>query len=228
MQAVLHVISDRKRHVHPLFDALLESARGGADIIQIREKKAPSLETFDLCASLIASCTKERLATQLFVNDRVDVALSLPTAGIHLAAKSLPLEQVLKLREQTLWKGHIGCSVHSVEEALQAQERGADYVTFGHIFASSSHIGLPPKGVYALARVVDALSIPVIAIGGIDATNVQSVLASKCSGIAVISAVLASDQPKQTTQHIKKLMLQSTIEVKIPWFKESLPLETNL
>ncbi len=218
MSVVLHVISDRKRHTLSLFDALLESARGGADVIQIREKKAPSADIYHLCTSISQAFAREELHTQLFVNDRVDVALCTPTAGVHLAAKSLPISQVAKLRSRNGWQGRIGCSVHSLEEAQQAQQAGADYVTFGHIFASSSHIGLPPKGIHALAQIVDALSIPVIAIGGIDATNVQTVTATGCSGIAVIGAVLESDQPGAATQTIKDTLRQCTQQVKIPWF----------
>ncbi|PWI56910.1 thiamine phosphate synthase [Sulfoacidibacillus thermotolerans] len=222
MCAVLHVISDRKRHSLPLFDALLLSARAGADVIQIREKKAPSLETYQLCESLMQACANEGLNSQVFVNDRVDVALSLPTAGVHLAAKSLPIAKVVHLRSRIGWTGQIGCSVHSLEEAKAAQEAGADYVTFGHVFASSSHSGIPPKGLSALYQVVEELSIPVIAIGGIDATNIASVLATGCTGVAVIGAVLESERPLAAVQTLKEKLKQHSGKEKVSWITRGL------
>lgn len=209
MHAVLHVISDRTRHRRPLLETLVLAAKGGADVIQIREKKAPAGETYDVVLQLQEVLKSQLLKPALFVNDRVDVALSAQLEGVHLAAKSLPLQAVRALRRRAAWSGKIGCSVHSLEEALAAEEFGADYVTFGHIYASESHPGLPPRGVHALRRVVNALSIPVIAIGGIDRTNVDPVLETGCSGIAVIGAILNAEDPLEATRMLKETMARS-------------------
>lgn len=208
MSAVLHVISDRTRHRLPLLETLVLAAQGGADVIQIREKKAPAAETYKFAIQLQEALEGQMPKPALFVNDRVDVAMSAHLSGVHLAAKSLPLSATHELRLQAKWFGKIGCSVHSLEEALAAEQAGADYVTFGHIYASESHPGVPPRGLHALRRVVDALSIPVIAIGGIDHANVDPVLATGCSGVAVIGAILKAESPLDATRRLRDSMLR--------------------
>lgn len=218
MNAVLHVISDRIRHRLPLLEALVESAKGGADVIQVREKKAPASETYALVRQLQRSLSKHGLASDIFVNDRVDIAMAASLSGVHLAAKSLPIPVATQLRNQVEWSGYIGCSVHTLDEAMAAEQAGADYVTFGHIFASDSHPGLPPQGLHALRRVVEALTIPVVAIGGIDHTNVDTVLSTACSGIAVIGAVLNADSPLAVTRTLKREIEKSMTLPKVPFW----------
>jgi thiamine-phosphate diphosphorylase len=215
MGAVLHVISDRARHRLPLLEALALAGQGGADVIQIREKKAPAAETYSMAVELQQMLSEPPHRPAIFVNDRVDIALAMPLDGVHLAGKSLPLPVVCQLRERAHWSGQIGISIHSLEEALAAEQAGADYITFGHIFASESHAGLPPRGLYALRRVVEAVSIPVIAIGGIDRTNIHPVLDTGCSGIAVIGAVLNAEDPLEETRRLKDLMEQSASVPKV-------------
>ncbi|WP_284285927.1 thiamine phosphate synthase [Alicyclobacillus fastidiosus] len=180
-------------------------------------KKAPASETYGLVRELQQICTEERLSSRIFVNDRVDIALSTDVAGVHLAAKSLPIPAVAQLRRQTGWHGLIGCSVHALDEAIRAERAGADYVTFGHVFASESHPGLPPRGLYALRRVAEALSIPVIAIGGIDKTNVGAVLETGCSGVAVIGSVLNAEDPLDAVKCLKAAMEKSDVSPKVPF-----------
>jgi thiamine-phosphate diphosphorylase len=206
MRAVLHVISDRQRKPVPLLDVLTQAAEGGADVIQIREKKAPALENYQLCTSLKEKLSQMDRTPQLFVNDRVDVAMAVCADGVHLASRSLPPGVVKTVTKQSSWHGLVGVSVHSVEEAKLAAAAGADYVTFGHIFASESHQGEPPRGLLALERVVGAVDIPVIAIGGIDVHNVGPVLDTGCSGVAVIGAVLHHANPRYATERLKEEM----------------------
>ena len=215
MNASLHVISDRTRHRLPFFEALCEAAEGGADVIQIREKKAPARETYNTVRDIQIYLHTHQLQTNIFVNDRVDIAIAADLGGVHLAAKSLSIETAAALRRRSRWTGKIGCSVHTLEEAVQAEQAGVDYVTFGHIFPSASHPGVPPRGLDALVRVVDGLTIPVIAIGGIDAANIRDVLATGCSGIALIGAVLDAEDPRRAAYQLKEEMAKSTERPKI-------------
>ncbi|WAH36965.1 thiamine phosphate synthase [Alicyclobacillus dauci] len=221
MKPVLHIISDRNRHRLPLLQALVESAKGGADVIQIRDKKSPACETYSLVRQLQNHLQERNLVSQIFVNDRADIAITTDISGVHLASKSLPIASVVRLRKLADWSGQIGCSVHELDEAILAEEAGADYVTFGHIFASESHPGVPPRGVYALRRVVDALSIPVIAIGGIDHTNVETVLETGCSGIAVIGAVLNTTDPLNAVKKLKGAMEKSEFLPKVAFLQKT-------
>lgn len=214
MAAVLHVISDRQNLQIPLPEALYQAASGGADVIQIREKKLPASETFSLCSSFRTQLEDLVHAPRLFVNDRVDIALATPADGVHLAAKSLPIAVAKSVLSAAKWKGIVGISVHSLEEAIAAEKQGADYITFGHIFASESHKGQPPRGVSALQRIVDSVHIPVIAIGGISVQNIGPVLETGCSGIAVIGSVLYQKSPYDAVQKLKEQMDKSTVTPK--------------
>jgi len=216
MAAVLHVLSDRTRNgAVPLVSALAEAAAGGADVLQVRDKKAPASVTYDLVRELRAALADRDCHPQLFVNDRVDIAIAADLDGVHLAAKSLPVTIVHDVRERLNLSFFVGCSVHAVAEAVAAERAGADYVTFGHIFPSASHPGLPPQGLRALAHVVETVSIPVIAIGGIDTHNVRDVLATGCSGIAVIGAVLSADSPRDAAARLKEAMEDANAEPKV-------------
>jgi thiamine-phosphate diphosphorylase len=198
----LHVITDGQRQAEDLQAIVARAVRGGADVIQLRYKSAPALDLFRLGQAIQPLI--EQSGARLFINDRVDVALALGASGVHLAGKSLPIDAVRPLlsREHYL----IGCSVHSVEEARRAEALGVDYVTYGHIFATSSKPGLPPRGVAALQEVVNAVNIPVLAIGGITVQNIDEVLATGVAGIAVIGAVMADQNPEQAARALREKM----------------------
>lgn len=215
--AVLHIISDKQRHHLPLLDALAESAAGGADVLQIRDKKSPAAEIFQFSQAVREHCQRLGLSPLLLINDRVDIALALPANGVHLAGRSLPATVVRQLRHQSSWPGIIGCSVHSYEEAIAAATSGVDYVTFGHVYASESHRDLPPRGLRELARIVDAISIPVVAIGGIEVNNLAPVLDTGVSGIAVIGSVLSQSDPRRAAYNIKEAMEKSNASPKHPF-----------
>ncbi|MCL6636479.1 MAG: thiamine phosphate synthase [Alicyclobacillus sp.] len=223
MDAVLHVLSDRQRHALPLETALVASVRGGADVIQVREKRAPAADIYDFCHRLRQLCETVGRQPLLLVNDRLDVAMAAGADGVHLAAKSLPVDAVRAVAGRCQWRGLLGISVHSVEEALAAAAAGADYVTFGHIYASESHPGLPPRGLLALQRVVEAVDVPVIAIGGIDPHNVGAVLATGCAGVAVIGAVLNHPDPEAATAALKEQMAKATGRPKVPFARALAP-----
>lgn len=215
MSAVLHVVSDRRCEGVNLEDALVSTAAGGADVLQIREKRAPASDTYTLCQAIASRCRELATPPRLFVNDRLDIALAVDASGIHLSSRSLPVAVARRVLERANWMGMIGVSVHSLEEAREAASAGADYLTFGHIFASESHRGQPPRGLLALTRVVDAVHVPVIAIGGIDVTNVGPVLATGCAGVAVIGAVLGSPNVVQATIALKAQMAAASTPPKV-------------
>ena len=211
-RAVLHVLSDRQRQTGPLERTLADAVAGGADIVQVRDKRAPAADVFALCTAVGALLAKEQLLGRVFVNDRLDVALAANLAGVHLAARSLPVAAVCAVRGRAHWQGLVGVSVHSVEEAVAAEAQGADYVTYGHIYASESHRTEAPRGVRSLARLVDAVRLPVIAIGGVDSTNIDPVLDTGCAGVAVIGAILETPEPRRAAMALRSAMERSQSE----------------
>jgi len=173
----------------------------GVDVVQIREPGASARAILTAANRLAPHAAGAGAA--LLINDRVDVAAVLGNAGVHLGGRSLPVAVVRRSFAFPL----IGISVHSKDEAVAAT--GADYITFGHVFATRSHPGEPPAGTGALADVVAAVELPVIAIGGITAGNVADVIATECAGIAVISAILDAADPRAATRALRAALDQT-------------------
>lgn len=195
----IHLVTDRKRARGNLLRVVGEALLGGVDCVQVREKGGPARELYDTALKLLPR-TREAGAS-LLINDRVDVALASGADGVHLAAKSLPPGETRELLgEESL----LGCSVHGLAEAREATDAGADYVTFGHVHPTSSKPGLPPRGVRELADIVESVEVPVLAVGGIDESNVREVLATGASGIAVISTIVAAQDPRLAAERLRR------------------------
>ncbi len=140
-------------------------------------------------------------AERLIVHDRLDVAL-VTGIGIQLTTRSIPVDRV-RSRFPEL---RIGQSVHSLTEAAAAEQAGANYVMYGHIFETGSKPGVPPRGLHALKQIVEQVSIPVIAIGGIKPGNVQEVVATGCSGVAVLSGILGQANSLKAADRFREVM----------------------
>jgi thiamine-phosphate pyrophosphorylase len=137
------------------------------------------------------------------VNDRLDVALACAADGVHLPEQGMPVVVARHLAGEEFV---IGRSVHSVVEALRAQEEGADYIQVGTTFASRSHPGQPVAGLGLLEAVAGAVSIPILAVGGITAANVGEAIGAGASGAAVISAVLGAPSPREAARALSGAM----------------------
>lgn len=194
----IHLITDRKAARGDVPAAVGAALRGGADWVQLREKNGPALELYETAEAVIPQA--RRAGAGVLINDRLDVALATGADGAHLAGKSLPPSVAREL----LPDGILGASVHSLEEAKRAEAAGVDYVTFGHVYPTSSKPGMKPRGVIELAEIVESVEIPVIAIGGIDASNVREVLETGASGIAVISAIIAASDPASAARTLRR------------------------
>ena len=196
----LYVVTDRHEAAgRALEEIVAAAAQGGAGAIQLREKDLSARDLYALGARLQA--TLAPYGVPLLINDRLDVALALDAAGVHLAGHSLPTAVARRvLRAGKL----LGVSTHSVEEACRAAEDGADFIVFGPVFTTPSKVAYgPPQGLQQLSTVVRAVHIPVIAIGGIDHTNLPQVVQAGAYGVAMIRAVLAAPDPQKATQQLQ-------------------------
>ena len=134
----------------------------------------------------------------LIVNDRVDVALAVGADAVQRTSTSLPIEDIRAIADKRL---RIGVSVHSLEEAVEAELKGADWVVFGPVYDTPSKRAYgPPQGVARLERVAATVRLPVIAIGGINPERVREVQQGGARGVAVISAILAAESPGDATR----------------------------
>ena|SRR5215469_16960829 len=180
-------------------DRTLELARiaqeSGATVVQFRNKTGPKDVRLDVAIAL-----RNILAqTTFIVNDDVDIALEARADGVHLGQDDLP---VSKARERLGPNVIVGCSASNIEQALRAEFDGANYIGFGHLFPTRSKTKTtPPKTIEELRSVVESVSIPVIAIGGITEYNMKNILVEGLGGIAVIRAIAESQTPRQTIRN---------------------------
>jgi thiamine-phosphate pyrophosphorylase len=189
-----------------LEEAVAQAIEGGVNLVQLREKD-PDGRSLP-AAELLALAEKLRAITRgralFLVNDRLDVALACAADGVHLPERGLPVAAARRLAGGAFVI--IGRSVHSVAEAVRAQEEGADYVQVGTIFASRSHPGQPVAGLGLLEAVAREVTIPILAVGGITAANVGEVMGAGASGAAVISAVLGAPSPREAARALAQAM----------------------
>ena len=193
----IYLISDRKIIPRSSFWTRLEIIlKAGLPIVQLREK--------DLCdKELYAMAKKARVLTKrygckLLINGRWDIAKTVGADGVHLPQDSIPIQVV----RQALGTGSlIGKSTHSLASAQKAQREGADFISFGPVFATpSKRIYGPALGLNALRKVCEKLSIPVFALGGIKPNNLRNVLDQGAWGIAVVSAIWKARNPAAATR----------------------------
>ncbi|HET6515280.1 MAG TPA: thiamine phosphate synthase [Thermodesulfovibrionales bacterium] len=199
----LYLITDRRIFADSslLFSAIEEALEGGVKAIQLREKDLPIRELLSM-AYHVRELT-DRYSARLFINDRVDVAVAVWADGVHLGQGSMPASAAKKVSRELL----VGVSTHSLEEAMDAEKEGADFVTFGPVYPTPSKIQYgEPVGIEALRRVCSGVSLPVLAIGGVTAERIREVRSSRADGVAVISAVLGSPMIKQTTERFLRCL----------------------
>lgn len=169
-----------------------EAVAGGVTVVQLREKAASSREMLRRARAL-----KEILAPRgvpLIVNDRCDVALAARADGVHVGQGDLPCALVRELAGPGLV---IGVSVSTVEEAVQAERDGADYLGVSPVFETPTKADTPPAaGLDGLRRIREAVRLPLVAIGGIRAGNAAAAIRAGADGIAVVSAIMAAPDPR--------------------------------
>ncbi|WP_396612171.1 thiamine phosphate synthase [Haloferax sp. S1W] len=173
---------------------------GGVDIVQLREKHASARERYEL-ASDVRELTADA-GVPLVVNDRLDIAAAVDADGVHLGDDDLPIETA---REQLGSDAIVGRSVSTVEAAQAAEEAGADYLGVGAVFATDSKDIDDDEyeiGVERVAAVADAVSIPIVGIGGITASNAADVVAAGADGVAVITEITGADDPTDATRRL--------------------------
>jgi thiamine-phosphate pyrophosphorylase len=195
----LYLITDRKQTGDiVLTDIIEEALKGGVRAIQLREKDLSSRELYELAFELRK--LTNRYDARLFINDRIDIALAVDADGVHLGLNSMPLHRVRRIVGSNKL---IGLSCHNQVNAIMAQENGADFITFGPVYytASKAQYG-KPVGIEKLEVVSHLLQIPVLALGGIKKGNIHEVMAAGASGISLVSAVIANDNPRRAAEEM--------------------------
>ncbi|WP_258358644.1 thiamine phosphate synthase [Moorella sulfitireducens (nom. illeg.)] len=189
----------------PTLELVREALAGGATAIQLREKDLPARELVELGRE-IRKLTRAAGAT-FIINDRLDVVLAVEADGVHIGQEDLPA----RVARELLGSGKIlGVSTGTVTEARQAVADGADYLGVGSIYATSSKGDAgEPIGLAGLKAIRAAVTIPVIAIGGINNDNAAEVIAAGADGIAVLSAVIGAPDVAAAARELLAAVRQS-------------------
>jgi thiamine-phosphate pyrophosphorylase len=197
----LYVVTDESLSRGRLTAEIVAAAiRGGADAIQLRAKDLPLREQVAI-GRVLRAITRE--AGVLFIiNDRADLAVALDADGIHVGQDDLPADLARKVVGPDKI---VGVSAATVEEARIAREMGADYLGVGAIFgtATKSDAGAP-VGPERIGPIKAAVGLPIVAIGGIGRDNAAEVIAAGADGVAVVSAVVAADDPEAAARALKE------------------------
>ena len=199
----LYVVTDRSlARNRPLEEVVRAAIAGGATVIQLREKEI-STRTFVALGQRLLSITREA-GVPLIINDRLDVALAIDADGLHIGQEDMPacLARGLLGPEKLL-----GVTVSNAEEAQQAERDGADYLGTDPVFATPTKKDAgPPIGLEGLRCISKAVSIPVVGIGGVNANNAADVIRAGAAGVAVISAVMASEKVEAAVRQLRAVI----------------------
>lgn len=199
---LLYAVTDRYwLKEHTLLEEVENTLKGGATFIQLREKNLSEDKFLKEAVEIQALCKKYNVP--FVVNDNVDIAISMGADGVHVGQSDMEAGQVrAKLGQGKI----IGVSASTVEQAVLAQKRGADYLGVGAIFPTGSKDDADAVSIDTLKAIVNAVSIPVVAIGGITKENVCELKDSGIAGIAVISAIFAKPDVKAATTELRSIM----------------------
>jgi thiamine-phosphate pyrophosphorylase len=197
----LYLVTDRDvLKDKDLYSSIEEAIKGGATLVQLREKYLSSLEFYNTALKIKEITDKYNVP--LIINDRLDIALAIDAAGVHIGQSDLPAAIA---RELIGTEKILGVSAATVEEAKIAEKDGADYIGAGAMFSTATKNDARAVSIDVLKRMKESVAIPVVAIGGINENNVEHLKSAKIDGIAVVSAILGKPDIKAASEEMKNL-----------------------
>ena len=208
MNYSLYLVADVSRtERHSLEKSVEQAIIGGCTAIQLRDKNISDLEFYNLARKIKEVTDKFKIP--LIINDRIDVALAVEAAGVHVGQSDMEADDVRKiLGEDKI----LGVSAQTVEQAVLAEKNGADYLGVGAVFHTGTKKDANSISHETVKQICEAVNIPVIAIGGISRENVMELQGTGICGIAVVSAIFAAKNITEATKELKELnknMIQS-------------------
>ncbi len=197
----LYLCTDRDLMSTPTLEEAVEAAiRGGVTIVQLREKNCSSREFYDTAVSIKAVCDRHQVP--LIINDRLDIALAVDAAGVHVGQSDLPADRARAI----LGPGRIiGVSTATPEEAMKAKADGADYIGVGAMFATGTKQHTRPVTMERLAEIRRSVDLPIVVIGGVNETNCAQFNGTGVDGLAVVSAIIAKPDIEAAARELRRL-----------------------
>lgn len=199
----LYLIADIEAgYKYPFLKVIEEAILGGVTIVQLRVKNKTKAE-FLQSARAMRSLTKS-YRIPFIINDDIEVTLAVDADGVHLGQSDIKITEARKILGPN---AIIGVSTHNIEEALEAEKKGANYAGVGTVFPTTSKTDIRGIiGVAGLTEVRNKVKLPLVGIGGINLSNVASVVEAGIDGVAVISAIMSSNDPKKTAKEFKAII----------------------
>ena len=197
---LLYAVTDRKwTGEKNLYRQVEEALKGGATLIQLREKNMPQEEFLKEAREMAALC--HRYGTALIINDNVEVALKSGADGVHVGMEDLPVKEI---RKQVPGDFIIGATAKTTEQAQRAEKEGADYLGVGAVFPSPTKKNAIRITTEELKKICSSVRIPAVAIGGITSENVGTLVGGGMAGMALVSAVFGASDIERETAGLKK------------------------
>ncbi len=197
----LYLVTDRMlMRTKTLDEAVEQAVIGGCTIVQLREKESLSLDFYVLALEM--KKITDRYGIPLIINDRIDIAMAVGAAGVHIGQKDIPADIARKLIGKNML---LGVSTASVAEAVNAAKAGADYLGVGAMFPTGTKPDAGFVSMEELGRIRRAVDIPIVVIGGISKENAMLFQPMGIDGLAVVSAVIAQPDIKKSAADLKSL-----------------------
>ena len=197
----LYLVTDRRlMSTKTLGEAVEQAIAGGCTLVQLREKEISSLDFYVLASEM--KKTTDRYGIPLIINDRIDIAMAVDAAGVHIGQKDIPADIARKVIGKDML---LGVSATSVTEAVNAAIAGADYLGVGAMFQTGTKPDAGFVSMEELGRIRRAVDIPIVVIGGISRENAMLFQPMGIDGLAVVSAVIAQPNIKKSAADLKSL-----------------------
>lgn len=199
----LYLVTDTALCLHHGLEEVVRAAvQGGVSCVQLREKDLPTAEFVARARALKALLAQAPAPVPLIINDRLDVALACEAEGVHVGQSDMPVDVIRRYLPGAI----VGLSVESLPQAQSVPE-GVDYLGVSPVFATATKTDVAPAlGLAGLAAIRAATALPLVAIGGVHAGNAADLLAAGADGLAVVSAICSSPDPRRAAQALRSVL----------------------
>jgi thiamine-phosphate pyrophosphorylase len=202
----LYLVTDRElageRSIHDIVEAAI---KGGVTCVQLREKSSTTLEFIEEALSIRELLRRNNIP--LIINDRLDVAQAVHADGVHLGTTDMPLEMARSIVGNSMI---IGASAESLADAIKAERDGADYIAVSPIYETPTKVyAFSPLGLKGLREIRGAVKTPLVGIGGLNKGNSDEIIRNGADGIAVVSAIVAAEDPEGAARELKEIIMRA-------------------
>ena len=200
----IYLVTDRDlMSTETLEEAVEQAIIGGCTLVQLREKDCSSLDFYNTAVKVKEITDKYNVP--LLINDRLDIALAVDAAGVHVGQSDLPVSVVRKIIGEDKI---IGISAGTLEEALKGQRDGADYLGVGAMYATGTKKDANPTSMEELKKIRENVSLPIVVIGGINKERIKDFEGIEIDGLAIVSAIIAQKDIVEATRELKTIFKQ--------------------